>query len=97
LSCKLHIDGEINGIVKSSNTVVIGKDGNFNGDLFSKKLIIKGVFDGNANCESIELLKDGKIVGKIISKDLMIESGSIFEGESELKKETKLSSASEDL
>ena len=97
IECKLHIDGEVSGKIVSSNIVSIGNGGSFNGELVAKKLIVSGVFEGSADSESLELLKDGKIVGKIISKDLMIESGSIFEGESELKKETKSNSASEDL
>ncbi len=56
------------------------------GELVSQKLIVSGTFEGIAECDSIELLKDGKIFGKITTKDLMIESSSIFEGESHIKK-----------
>jgi cytoskeletal protein CcmA (bactofilin family) len=86
LDCKLHIDGEVMGKVNSTNIVSIGVDGSVKGELISHKLIVSGTFEGTADCDSIELLKDGKIIGKIISKDLMIESNSIFEGESQLKK-----------
>jgi cytoskeletal protein CcmA (bactofilin family) len=87
LDCKLHIDGEVGGKINSANIVSIGGGGTFTGELKATKLIVSGVFEGSAECESIELLKGGKILGKIVSKDLMIESNSVFEGESQLKKE----------
>jgi len=67
--------------------VSIGSEGIFTGEIKANKLIISGTFNGNADCGRIELLKGGKILGKIISKDLMIESNSVFEGESQLKKD----------
>ena len=85
IKCKLHIDGEVSGKVNSENIVSIGKGGIFSGDLKAHKLIISGVFEGNANCSSIELLQGGKILGSIISQDLMVESGSILEGECQIK------------
>lgn len=99
LNCKLHIDGEVTGKINSTNIVSIGAEGSIKGELSSRKLIVSGLFEGTADCDSIELLKDGKIVGKIISKDLMIESDSIFEGESQLKKNelNKINSASKNL
>ncbi len=88
----------MSGEIHSGNIVSIGADGIFCGELKAKKLIVSGDFKGDAECDSIELLKGGKINGKIVSEDLMIESGSFFEGESQLKskkkEETKEDSAS---
>ncbi len=89
LKCKLHIDGEVSGRVNSDSVVSIGKGGIFSGELQADKLIISGVFEGNAKCESIELLQGGKILGSIISQDLMVESGSILEGECQIKKDSQ--------
>ncbi|MCF6173024.1 MAG: polymer-forming cytoskeletal protein, partial [Campylobacteraceae bacterium] len=61
----------------------------FSGKIISSKLIINGLFEGDAVCESIELLKGGILRGKIVSKDLMIEAKSIFEGESKIKLDHK--------
>jgi cytoskeletal protein CcmA (bactofilin family) len=97
LECKLHIDGKVGGKIDSNSIVSIGGTGSFTGELKASKLIVSGVFEGSAECESIELLKDGKILGKIVSKDLMIESNSVFEGESQLKKEnTKMQNIKKD-
>ncbi len=86
---RLHIDGEIIGEVNSKNIVTIGKKGKFSGKIEASKLIINGLFEGDAICESIELLKGGVLRGKIISKDLMIEAKAIFEGESKIKLDKK--------
>ena len=77
----------MSGKINSNNVVSVGAGGSFKGELRADKLIVSGTFEGSAECESIELLKGGTILGKIISKDLMIESNSVFEGESQLKKE----------
>ncbi len=103
LKCRLHVDGEISGKIISNNVISIGKIGKIKGELSAKKLIISGVLEGEADCDSIELLKGGKVFGKIIAKDLMIESDTIFEGESQFKKddekklETEKDSASKNL
>ncbi len=103
MKCRLHVDGEISGKIISNNVISIGKIGKIKGELSAKKLIISGVLEGEADCDSIELLKGGKVFGKIIAKDLMIESDTIFEGESQFKKddekklETEKDSASKNL
>lgn len=99
LKCKLHIDGEASGKVNSKSIVSIGKGGIFSGDLQANKLIVSGVFEGNAQCNSIELLQGGKILGSIISQDLMVETGSILECECQMKQDSQIEglSASKDL
>jgi len=82
---RLHVDGEVKGEVNSKNIVTIGKKGKVFGKIEASKLIINGLFEGDAICESIELLKGGILRGKIVSKDLMIETKAIFEGESKIK------------
>lgn len=51
----------------------------------AKKLIVSGLYEGSADCESVEIIAGGKFLGKILAKDLLIESGSGFEGESKIK------------
>lgn len=103
MKCRLHVDGEISGKIISNNIISIGKSGKIKGELSAKRLIVSGILEGEADCDSIELLKDGKILGKILVKDLMIESDAVFEGESQFKKddekklETDKDSASKNL
>jgi cytoskeletal protein CcmA (bactofilin family) len=89
LECKLHIDGEVSGQVNSNNIVTIGKSGVLKAELKAHKLIVSGFFEGNADCDSIEILAGGKYLGKILARELMIESKGQFEGESKIKKSEK--------
>ena len=85
LTAKLHIDGEVDGKVNSSNLVSIGKDGKFTGEMKVKKLLLNGVFEGKIEAETIEITNGGKLIGDIIIENLIIEKGAIFEGTSTLK------------
>ena len=87
IECELHIDGEVDAEIHSTGTVKIGHSGRVNSDLKAKSLIIAGKFCGNADCDSIELISGGEAEGKLTAKNLAIDSGSSFQGESIRKKE----------
>ena len=85
VECKLHIDGEIDGSIHSSNVVIIGTPGLIKGEIFAERLLVSGEVVGNCDCQNIEILAGGKIVGDIISSNLIIESQGFFEGSSKIK------------
>lgn len=87
---RLHIDGEIIGKVLSGSIVTIGKQGRVNGEINASRLIVNGLFEGNANCDNVEVLEGGRFIGKVISKELVIEAKAIFEGESKIKSDTQM-------
>ena len=84
-TCSVHIDGSIEGNIKSTNVVTIGKSGKALGEISAISLIVSGEFDGTADCESVEILPGGYIKGKIITGELIIEKQGFFEGESKKK------------
>ena len=84
---RLHVDGEITGEIHSKSIVTIGKGGKIKGDVTSSKLIVNGLFEGNAECDSVEVLAGGNFLGKVTSKELMIEAKAHFEGESKIKRD----------
>ncbi|PAF51041.1 polymer-forming cytoskeletal protein [Helicobacter sp. 13S00477-4] len=86
--CHLHIDGEFEGNIHSKNTVMVGKSGLVSGEIHSQKLIVSGKFEGVVESEVVEILPLGKIDGKIISSELVIERKGIFMGESKTKQNT---------
>ncbi len=88
-SSRLHVDGVITGQIDSKNTVTIGKSGKISGEVVTTRLIVNGLFEGDANCDTIEILAGGKFIGKATSKELIIEAKAIFEGESKIKKDDK--------
>ena len=85
LSAKLHVEGEIEGNINSSNLVSIGKSGFIKGELKTEKLLINGKFIGKVEADVVEISNGGVLEGDIIIKDLIIELGGVFEGTSKLK------------
>jgi cytoskeletal protein CcmA (bactofilin family) len=86
-NCSLHIDGKFQGNIKSNNVVTIGKSGYAKGTVTASNFIVSGIFEGDIDCNIVEILPGGIIKGKIISEELIIEKKGFFEGES-LKKKT---------
>lgn len=80
--CHLHIDGEFEGVIHSSNTINIGKSGVVIGDVFSEKLVVSGKLVGNVKSKIIEIMPYGKIDGKISCHELVIERKGVLTGES---------------
>jgi cytoskeletal protein CcmA (bactofilin family) len=85
VDCNLHIDGVFEGSIDSKSVVTIGKSGIITGDIIASKVIISGNFTGVVESDTVEILPDGKIFGKVISSEFMIENKGIFEGESKIK------------
>lgn len=82
---RLHVDGEVLGQIHSKSIVTIGKSGKMSGEITANRLIVNGIFEGEANCDGVEVLAGGTFLGKVISKELMIEAKAQFEGESKIK------------
>lgn len=84
---RLHVDGEVKGKINSNNIVTIGKNGKVSGDISANRLVVNGMFEGNANCDGVEVLEGGTFLGTVLSKELMIEAKAHFEGESKIKRD----------
>ena len=97
MECKFHIDGEVKGKVFSSNIITIGIKGVLRGDVKADKLMVSGLFEGNVDCTSIEILAGGSVRGKVISKEFVIEPEGNFEGESRLKRDDIVSEEKEEV
>ncbi len=80
----LHLDGEIIGEVTSSSVIVIGKSGVLKGQVKANKIVINGIFEGEMNVDSLEILSGGILNGNIIVKQLSIENGGKFNGSSKI-------------
>jgi cytoskeletal protein CcmA (bactofilin family) len=87
LTAKLHIEGEVDGKIVSTNEVSIGSSGKVSGELKAKKLIVNGEFNGKVEVDIVEITKNGVLRGDIIICDISIEQGGKFEGTSALKRE----------
>jgi len=66
---------------------VIGNSGITLGDIKASRVSISGRLEGSIDAEAVEILEGGKFFGTVTSKEFIIESKGVFEGESKLKVE----------
>ena len=85
LSCNLYIDGELEGMIKSSKEVNVGKNGHIKGSIKTEKLIVQGYVEGTIEADRVEIKSAGHISGEVTSTEFIIESKGIFEGNSVIK------------
>ncbi len=83
----LHVDGELSGVIHSESIVVIGKNGNFKGELQADKIVVNGYFEGQLEANSLEILAGGVVSGDIAIQKISIENGGRFNGTSKIKEE----------
>jgi len=82
----LSIYGEVKGKIQVKQIVSLEYGCNVTGEIFAKELIVKGVFNGDADCDTISILEGGHLIGNIKSKTLIIDSKGSFEGKTKMKK-----------
>jgi len=85
LDCNLYIDGEFEGSIKSKKLVTIGKSGKVRGDIHTNQLIVQGTVEGAVEADHLEIMAAGRVVGSILTSELVIEAKGHFEGESKIK------------
>ena len=85
LSDSLHIDGQVEGKVKSDSEVSIGQEGRFEGEITAGIVLVSGQFDGTIDAERLEIVANGKVSGTVTVSQLVIESGARFNGTSKIR------------
>ena len=80
-SGSVFINGKFEGRAIVGETLTIGQEGHFIGDITCKNLIVNGLVDGIANAQDISILKIGKIYGNIQYDNLEIDKNGTFEGQ----------------
>jgi cytoskeletal protein CcmA (bactofilin family) len=77
----VRVDGEFEGTLESGDTLVIGKEGQFRGDVKVKRAVIGGRFEGNIHASvKVELHSGCEMLGEVVTPSLVIEEGVVFEG-----------------
>jgi len=84
----LRIDGVFEGTLHA-DSIVIGEKGRVKGEIRATAVIIGGTVEGNVFADDyIEIKSKGKMMGDVTTKKLTIIEGGIFEGRSNMTKET---------
>ncbi|MBI5331019.1 MAG: polymer-forming cytoskeletal protein [Betaproteobacteria bacterium] len=78
----LMIDGAVEGEVHSSTDVSVGIHGCFVGTMNAKHILVSGQTEGSITCDRLEILKSGVVNGDVVLRELTIESGGRFFGQS---------------
>lgn len=90
-----RIDGKLDGNVKTSGKVVIGKDGYIHGKVQCVNADIEGSFNGELNVSELLSLKASAVIeGNVSVNKLAVEPGATFNASCTMKGKGGLSSAS---
>jgi cytoskeletal protein CcmA (bactofilin family) len=82
LEVLLMIDGDVEGEIVSSSDVSVGNNGHFKGELRARKVIVSGKAEGTITCERLEILSSGTVTATAEVRDMTIEPGGRFFGQS---------------
>ena len=69
----VHIDGKVTGDISVENTLVMGKTGVVIGNVKAKNAIINGEIQGSLTCDSLEIMKTGKLSKLLHVKHLIVD------------------------
>ncbi|MBY6203434.1 polymer-forming cytoskeletal protein [Halomonas denitrificans] len=93
LNDSLHVDGRLDGNIRSEADVTIGETGRVDGEIRSRRVLVSGSLNGRIEAERLEIVAGGSVEGTISVVDLVIEPGGRFNGASELREKASESSA----
>ena len=77
----LRIEGSIQGTVRAGKAVVVGKDGEVEGGIFTQDAVISGRVSGSLLAESrLELQATCRIEGEVRARRMQLEEGAMLNG-----------------
>jgi cytoskeletal protein CcmA (bactofilin family) len=82
----LRIDGKIVGDVRTTDTVIVGKEGEVEGHVHAKHVLMAGKVKGNVNASGKMFLEStASIFGDIKASQLVVDEGALFNGKCSMK------------
>lgn len=77
----LKIKGNFQGKIESDNHLIIGREAIVSADIKADIVSVSGIFNGKMRTtQRIDLFKKSKTNGDLVTPDINIESGAIFNG-----------------
>lgn len=78
----IRVEGQVEGSVKASKSVVVGKDGVVLGDIMTQDAIVAGRVNGSVNADSrVELQASCRVEGDIRSRRIKLDEGGQVDGQ----------------
>lgn len=76
----VHIDGKFEGVILEADVITIGTTGEVIGDIKANNLVVNGLFDGKIDCNEVQILAEGRVIGEMRYNELIIDPKGKFEG-----------------
>jgi len=77
----IRIEGTVQGNVRAGKSVVVGRDGMVDGDIFTQDAVIAGRVNGVVRAESrLEVQPTSQIEGEVIAARMQLEEGAVLNG-----------------
>ncbi|HEX9975589.1 MAG TPA: polymer-forming cytoskeletal protein [bacterium] len=87
----LRVDGRIKGHITTTDSLVIGKEGDIEGEIIAKNAIIGGRVRGKINATGKIVLESKAFFhGEMKTSRLVIDDGAVFDGRCSMQKDGKL-------
>ncbi|MDZ7331874.1 MAG: polymer-forming cytoskeletal protein [candidate division KSB1 bacterium] len=87
----VRVDGRIKGNLTTTELLVIGKDGEIEGDIIAKNAIIGGRVRGKVSATGKVVLESKAVfLGELKTSRLVIDDGAIFDGRCSMQRDGKL-------
>lgn len=94
----MQINGDFQGEVNSSGTLVVGPDAHVQGTIKVNALILDGTLEGSVDAISrIELHSTGKLLADVRTRSFIIEEGGIIHGSCQMMEVKEEKSVSAEL
>ncbi len=82
VSSNVRVDGKIKGDLKTNDSLVIGKQGEIEGEITAKNTVVGGKVSGKINAKGKVVLESNAIFkGEITAARLIIDDGAVFDGQ----------------
>lgn len=82
----LRIDGSFNGKITSDDMLIIGDNGNVDGEIEVGVISVTGLVKGKIRArERIEIQKGGRVFADVTTPSLMVVEGGVLQGNCEME------------
>ncbi|MCI0494135.1 polymer-forming cytoskeletal protein [candidate division KSB1 bacterium] len=87
----IRVDGKIKGHITTTDSLVIGKEGEIEGEIIAKNAVIGGQVRGKINATGKIVLESKAFFhGEMKTSRLVIDDGAVFDGRCSMQKDGKL-------
>ena len=91
----VRVEGVVQGNIRAGKSVVVGREGTVEGDIFTQDAVISGTVKGTLRAESrLELQSSGRVDGEVLAERMQLEEGAIINGAIQMGKGTGLGASS---